>query len=155
MGRVTYAGRVRPVSIATCDERRSLMKSKLLIVADLGRVKAYKLDYTLYNTPRLEQLEEIALEEAHNRLLDKVTDEAVMAPPPKRTGARHWPTITICSSSSNGGSSARFPTTSSGSSSAAVVTSAGWLHRRRSTRRFLKNFLRLSASVSRRIFRAT
>jgi hypothetical protein len=75
-GKSYYAGRVRPVSIATCDERRSLMKSKLLIVADLGRVKAYMLDYTLYNTPRLEQLEEIALEEAHNRLLDKVTDEA-------------------------------------------------------------------------------
>ena len=66
-----YAGRVRPVSVAPCDECRSLMKSKLLIVADLGRVKAYKVDYTLYNTPRLEQLEEIALEEAHNRLLDE------------------------------------------------------------------------------------
>jgi hypothetical protein len=52
------------------------MKSKLLIVADLGRVKVYKLDYTLYNTPRLEQLEEITLEEGHNRLLDKVTGEA-------------------------------------------------------------------------------
>jgi hypothetical protein len=48
------------------------MKSKLLIIADLGRVKAYKLDYTLYNTPRLELLEEIALGEAHNRLLDQL-----------------------------------------------------------------------------------
>jgi hypothetical protein len=33
------------------------MKSKLLIVADLGLVKAYKLDFTLNHTPRLEQLE--------------------------------------------------------------------------------------------------
>jgi len=52
------------------------MKSKLLIVADLGLVKAYKLDFTPNHTPRLEQLEEIVLEEAHSRLLDKLTDEA-------------------------------------------------------------------------------
>ena len=53
-----------------------IMKSKLLIVADLGLVKAYKLDFTPNHTPRLEQLEEIVLEEAHSRLLDKLTDEA-------------------------------------------------------------------------------
>ncbi|HEV3099244.1 MAG TPA: hypothetical protein VGY75_05985 [Candidatus Udaeobacter sp.] len=52
------------------------MKSKLLIVADLGLVKAYKLDFTPNHTPRLEQLEEIELEEAHSRLLGKLTDEA-------------------------------------------------------------------------------
>jgi hypothetical protein len=44
------------------------MKSKLLIVADLGLVKAYKLDFTLNRTPRLEQLEEVVLEEAHGRV---------------------------------------------------------------------------------------
>jgi hypothetical protein len=77
------------------------MESKLLIIADLGRVKAYKLDYTLYNTPPLELLEEIPLEEAHNRLLDKVTDEAGRhGSPTQKNGVRHWPTITICSSSS-------------------------------------------------------
>jgi Protein required for attachment to host cells len=53
-----------------------IMKSKLLIVADLGLVKAYKLDFTPNHTPRLEQLEEIVLEEAHSRVLDKVTDLA-------------------------------------------------------------------------------
>ena len=53
-----------------------IMKSKLLIIADLGLVKAYKLDFTPNHTPRLEQLEEIVLEEAHSRLLDKLTDEA-------------------------------------------------------------------------------
>jgi len=52
------------------------MKSKLLIVADLGLVKAYKLDFTPNHTPRLEQLQEIVQEEAHSRLLDKLTDEA-------------------------------------------------------------------------------
>ena len=53
-----------------------IMKSKLLIVADLGLVKAYKLDFTPNHTPRLEQLQKIVLEEAHSRLLDKLTDEA-------------------------------------------------------------------------------
>jgi hypothetical protein len=53
------------------------MKNKLLIVADLGLMKVYKLDFTLeQHTPRLEQLEELVLEDAHNRVLDKVTDEA-------------------------------------------------------------------------------
>jgi hypothetical protein len=52
------------------------MKSKLLIVADLGLLKAYKLDFTPNHTPRLEQLEEVVLEEAHGRVLDKVTDVA-------------------------------------------------------------------------------
>jgi hypothetical protein len=33
------------------------MKNKLLIVADLGLLKAYKLDYTPNHTPRLEHLE--------------------------------------------------------------------------------------------------
>jgi hypothetical protein len=44
------------------------MESKLLIVADLGLVKAYKLDFTLNRTLRLEQLEEVVLEEAHGRV---------------------------------------------------------------------------------------
>ena len=52
-----------------------LMWSSTLI-DDLGLVKAYKLDFTPNHTPRLEQVEEIVLEEAHSRLLDKVTDEA-------------------------------------------------------------------------------
>jgi hypothetical protein len=52
------------------------MKSKLLIVADLGQVKAYRLDFTPNHTPRLEQLEEVVLEEAHGRVLDKITDVA-------------------------------------------------------------------------------
>ena len=52
-----------------------IMKSKLLIVADLGLVKAYNLDFTPNHTPRIEQLQEIVLEEAHSRLLDKLIDE--------------------------------------------------------------------------------
>ena len=52
------------------------MKRKLLIVADLGLVKAYQLDFTPNHTPRLEQVGEVVLEEAHGRVLDKITDVA-------------------------------------------------------------------------------
>jgi chaperonin GroEL (HSP60 family) len=37
-----------------------------------GLMKAYKLDFTPNHTPRLEQLEEIVLEEAHSHLLDSL-----------------------------------------------------------------------------------
>ena len=65
------------------------MKNKLLIVADLGLLKAYKLDYTPNHTPRLEHLEEVVLEEAHSRVIDKVTDRAGrhISPTQKNWGA--------------------------------------------------------------------
>jgi hypothetical protein len=124
------------------------MESRLLIIADLGRVKAYKLDYTLYNTPRLELLEEIPLEEAHNRLLDKVTDEAGChgSPTQKNWGVPLADDHNLQLEFKTAAHPPDFRPHPSGSSSAAVVTSAGWLHRRRSTRRFLKIFLWLSAS---------
>jgi len=50
----------------SAEEVRQFMKNKLLIVADLGLVKAYKVEFTLeQHTPRLEQLEELVLEDAH------------------------------------------------------------------------------------------
>jgi len=52
------------------------MKDKLIIVVDLGLLRAYRIDLTPQRTPRLEQLEEVVLEEAHSRLIDKVTDLA-------------------------------------------------------------------------------
>ena len=70
------AGRLPLWSARNGVRSRQIMKSKLLIVADLGLVKAYKLDFTPNHTPRLEQLQEIVQEEAHSRLLDKLTDEA-------------------------------------------------------------------------------
>jgi protein required for attachment to host cells len=53
-----------------------LLKDKLIIVADLGLLKAYELGFTLERKPRLESLEEIVLEDAHLRVADKVTDAA-------------------------------------------------------------------------------
>jgi hypothetical protein len=52
------------------------MKNKLLIVTDLGLLKAYRLDAAPKGIPRLELLEEVVLEDAHHRLVEKVTDLA-------------------------------------------------------------------------------
>jgi Protein required for attachment to host cells len=48
----------------------------LLLATDLGTLKAYRLEFTLQDTPRLQELETIALEEAHTRVVDLVTDFA-------------------------------------------------------------------------------
>jgi hypothetical protein len=52
------------------------MKDKLIIVVDLGLVRAYRIDLTPQRTPRLQQLHEVVLDEAHTRLKDRVTDLA-------------------------------------------------------------------------------
>jgi len=61
------------LSTFTLDEP---MKSKLIIVTDLGLLKAYKLDATPKGTPRLELFEEVVIEDARHRLVEKVTDLA-------------------------------------------------------------------------------
>lgn len=50
------------------------MKPKLIILTDLGLLKAYRLEATRQGTPRLELLEEIVLDDAHQRVVEKVTD---------------------------------------------------------------------------------
>jgi hypothetical protein len=52
------------------------MKDKLIIVVDLGLLRAYRIDLTPKGTPRLEPLQQVVLEEAHSRLKDQVTDLA-------------------------------------------------------------------------------
>lgn len=52
------------------------MKDKLIIVVDLGLLKAYRIDVTPQKTRRLKQLQEIVMEEAHTRLKDRVTDSS-------------------------------------------------------------------------------
>jgi hypothetical protein len=65
------------------------VKKKLLIVTDLGLFKAYHLDLTPRNTPRLETVEEIVMNEAHRRFDEVVTDMAGRhaAPGQKHGGA--------------------------------------------------------------------
>ncbi|HWX18660.1 MAG TPA: host attachment protein [Candidatus Binatia bacterium] len=52
------------------------MNNTLLVVADLGGFKAFKLENNnhLNRTPRLEFLEQFTNTEAHGRLVDKVSD---------------------------------------------------------------------------------
>lgn len=51
------------------------MKNTLLVVAELGGFKAFKLENNhVHRTPHLEVLEEFRNEEAHNRLGDRVSD---------------------------------------------------------------------------------
>jgi hypothetical protein len=51
------------------------MRTTLVVVADIGRFKAFKLeDNQLNRTPRLELVEEFDNAAAHAKLVDKVTD---------------------------------------------------------------------------------
>ena len=62
------------------------MKNTLVVVADLARFKAFRLENTdVQRTPRLELLEEFMNEDAHGKLVDKVTDLSGRFP---RGGAR-------------------------------------------------------------------
>ncbi len=65
------------------------MDAKLLIIADLGVVKAYKLDRTSKGSPHVEMLEQVRLEQAHHRWVETVTDFAGRraAPTQRRWGA--------------------------------------------------------------------
>ena len=54
---------------------KDTMKNTLVIVTDLGCLKAYRLDNHQSNqTPRLELVEEFNNPAAHGKLVDKVTD---------------------------------------------------------------------------------
>jgi len=53
------------------------MKNTLVLVADLGCLKAFKLEKGETNTsPRLEPIEEFSQPEAHERIVEEVTDMA-------------------------------------------------------------------------------
>ena len=64
------------------------MKNTLVVVADLGCFKAYRLENHQPNqSPRLELVEEFTNADAHGKLVDKVTDLAGRFP--RKTGAAH------------------------------------------------------------------
>jgi len=52
------------------------MKTTLIIVTDLGMVKAYELSSTIRGTPHLELIETVVLEEGHQKLAERVSDLA-------------------------------------------------------------------------------
>ena len=77
-------------SAGTNQTLRSLStKPKLLLVADLGTLKAYRLEFTILQTPRLEEQETTVLAEGHAKLTALVTDLAGRraAPTQKNWGA--------------------------------------------------------------------
>lgn len=63
------------------------MEARLLILADLGNVKAYKADLTPLGSPHLDLIEHKIIEDAHGRIVDKVTDLAGRRAAPT---ARDW-----------------------------------------------------------------
>lgn len=56
--------------------RERLMKNIVIVVTDLGNFKAYKLEKTNLNTPRLELMREELPVNGHNKIVEKVTDQA-------------------------------------------------------------------------------
>jgi Protein required for attachment to host cells len=52
------------------------VKKELLIVTDLGELKAYRVEFTPRRTARLELVEDIVLEDARLRVIETVTDMA-------------------------------------------------------------------------------
>jgi hypothetical protein len=52
------------------------MKARLLMVADLGLLKAFRLEQPEQGSPRLIPLEQLSLESAHQHLTDQLTDSA-------------------------------------------------------------------------------
>ena len=52
------------------------MKDKLLIVTDLGLLKAYRIEFPRQGSPRVQLMEEQRFEEAHTKFLERVTDQS-------------------------------------------------------------------------------
>ena len=63
------------------------MPNKMIVLADLGRLKAFRVSRDeMSTTPRVELVDEVEFMDAHGRLLDKVTDKAGRFPSADGTG---------------------------------------------------------------------
>jgi hypothetical protein len=62
------------------------MKSKLLIVTDLGLLKAYHLQFREEGSPKLSLLDQTVFEPAHQHVTDQVTDSAGRRAAPTQGG---------------------------------------------------------------------
>jgi hypothetical protein len=65
-----------PGAPLSSQRKEGIMTPKLVIVTDLGLLKAYRLETTSRGTPHLTELAMIQLEDAHRRLLEEVRDLA-------------------------------------------------------------------------------
>jgi hypothetical protein len=52
------------------------MKAKLLIVTDLGLLKAYQVELPRKGSPQMKLVEELVLEPAHQHVAEQITDSA-------------------------------------------------------------------------------
>ena len=52
------------------------MKNIVIVVTDLGNFRAYKLEKTQLNTPRLELMQDSLSVNGHGKIVDKVSDQA-------------------------------------------------------------------------------
>lgn len=52
------------------------MKNIVIVVTDLGNFKAYKLEKSNFNTPRLELMQDSLPVNGHGKIVDKVSDQA-------------------------------------------------------------------------------
>ncbi len=67
--------------------------TSLIIVADRGSLKAYRVDETPTRGPSLQLVQAFDLTDAHGRLLDKVTDQAGRFPVGDGGSGRHMNAI--------------------------------------------------------------
>src|SRR5919197_3743826 len=63
--------------------------TSLVIVADRGSLKAYRVNETPTRGPSLQLVQAFDLTDAHGRLIDKVTDQAGRFPVTNGAGAHH------------------------------------------------------------------
>src|SRR5919206_895737 len=67
--------------------------SSLVIVADRGSLKAYRVDETPTRGPSLQLVQAFDMTDAHGKLLDKVTDQAGRFPVSDGAGKHHGASI--------------------------------------------------------------
>ena len=65
--------------------------TSLVIVADRGSLKAYRVDETPTRGPSLKLVQAFDITEAHGRLIDKLTDQAGRFPVTEGAGAHRGP----------------------------------------------------------------
>jgi len=68
-----------------------MIATSLVIVADRGGLKAYRVEETPTRGPSLQLVQAFNLTDAHGRLLDKVTDQAGRFPVSNGAGGHHGP----------------------------------------------------------------
>jgi len=71
------AARTAPRAADSTVGRSNFMTDKMIVLADLGRVKAFRVTYDMMTSkPQLEQIYDCEFLEAHGRFAERVSDQA-------------------------------------------------------------------------------